>query len=187
MSKQLFIILILPLFIFLTACGNDAINTNTANINTSSSDEANFTSVDPGILKNTRTVEPDFFGEKGEKVVLQNGQVEIAASKIKANIATYFNVDMPSGNTVYFFVVQDKNGIYRAAANACQVCFKAHMGFRHEGDNMICNTCGNAYPLEKIATEKGGCNPGPINPNLQASNGQLVIALPDLAKVENLF
>lgn len=94
---------------------------------------------------------------------------------------------MPNGKTIYFFVIKDRNGIFRAAANACQVCFKTYKGFRQEGDEIVCNNCGNRYPIEKIATEKSGCNPGPINPNLKVRNGQIIINQTDLEKVSDLF
>ena len=52
---------------------------------------------------------------------------------------------------------------------------------------MICNTCGNAYPMEKIATEKGGCNPGPINPNLAIKEDNIIINQSDITQVIDLF
>lgn len=128
-----------------------------------------------------------FDGEKGEKIALENGRVEIEAQILNDGLARYYNVNLSNGDIIYFFVVKDKNGIYRAAANACAVCFGSKLGFRQEGDNMICNTCGNAYPLEKIATEKGGCNPGPINPNLKVENGIITIMESELKEVSGFF
>jgi len=128
-----------------------------------------------------------YFGEKGTSVSLVNGKLSINESDISGNIAHYYNTQLSSGKTVYFFIVKDRTGVYRAAANACQVCFDAKMGFRQEGDYMVCNTCGNKYPLEKIATEKGGCNPGPINPNVPVSNGKLIINEGELLEVANFF
>jgi len=129
----------------------------------------------------------EFIGENGEKVSLIDGQVELDAGVFVDNLAHYYNVEFSDGKTIYFFVVKDKNGVYRAAANACQVCFDARMGFRQEGDFMVCNTCGNKYPLEKIATEKGGCNPGPINPDLKVENGKIIIKQSELEEVAGFF
>jgi len=131
--------------------------------------------------------EIQFFGEKGETVNLENGEVKLTASIFNDNQARFYNILMPSGKTIYFFVLKDKNGIYRAAANACQVCFKTYKGFRQEGDEIVCNNCGNRYPIEKIATEKGGCNPAPINPNLEIKNDKVIIKETDLKEVEGLF
>ncbi len=148
----------------------------------------------------TNTTEPDqsqtlsdvaqtdgFKGERGQKVAIDNEKIELDASLFSDNQAKFFNVQMPLGKTIYFFVVKDKNGIYRAAANACQVCFGTKKGFHQEGNEIVCNNCGNRYPVEKIATEKGGCNPGPINPNLTVQSGKIVINQADLEQIKNLF
>lgn len=131
--------------------------------------------------------EANFLGDKGEKVVLKNGEITLNPSVFNDNQARFFNVKMSDGKIVYFFVVKDKNGIYRAAANACQVCFNARKGFHQEGDEIVCNNCGNRYPIEKIATEKGGCNPGPINPDLEIKNSQIIIKQTDIEQVSGLF
>ncbi len=126
-------------------------------------------------------------GTKGERVVLENGEVKIDTSVFDDSKARFYNIEVSSGKTVYFFIVKDKNGILRAAANECQVCFAAKRGFRQEGDEMVCNNCGNRYPIEKIATEKGGCNPAPINPNLKIVDGGIVIEEEKLDEVSALF
>jgi len=131
--------------------------------------------------------QPQFLGEEGEAVDLMGGQITIITDTLDDYLAHYYHTELPSGKIVYFFIVKDKNGVYRAAANACQVCFGARMGFRQESDFMVCNTCGNKYPLVKIATEKGGCNPGPINPNLEDRNGKIFIEQLDLEQVSNFF
>ncbi len=128
-----------------------------------------------------------FLGEKGENLTLGNGEIKLDSSIFNDNQARFYNVALPDSKIIYFFVVKDKNGIYRAAANACAVCFKTYKGFRQEGDEIVCNNCGNRYPIEKIATEKGGCNPGPINPNLEVENGQIIIKQVDLGQVSDLF
>lgn len=134
-------------------------------------------------------VEPEpveFTGEEGETLSLINEQVEIEPSLFDDTSVIYYNLDL-DGTIIYFFVVKDKNDVYRVAANACQVCADSKMGFRHEGNFMVCNTCGNKYPLEKISTEKGGCNPVPISQDLSVVGGKLIIEKSDLMQVVNYF
>ncbi len=131
--------------------------------------------------------EKAFFGEKGENVFLENGEIKLDASQFNDNQARFYNIKMSGGKIIYFFAVKDKNGIYRAAANACAICFKTYKGFRQEGNEIVCNNCGNRYPIEKIATEKGGCNPGPINPNLSIQSGKIIIEQADIEQVADLF
>lgn len=122
----------------------------------------------------------------GDELTLVNSQVMLDLSGLGAQ-AHFYHVSLPDGGTVYFFVVRDKNGVIHAAANACQVCFSTKRGFHQEDGWMVCNTCGNRYPLEKIATEKGGCNPVPINPNLKVSSGKATLQLADLEPIANYY
>jgi len=128
-----------------------------------------------------------FYGEKETELALRDGNVQLDALPLTDGIAKFYNVKMPSGKTIYFFAVKDQFGTYRAAADACEVCYGERKGFRQEGNQIVCNNCGNSYPLEKIATEKGGCNPGPINPNLKVANGKISITQQELEQVEELF
>lgn len=129
----------------------------------------------------------DFRGERGAELTLENKKVQLSADGLNDGVAKFYNVKMPTGKIIYFFAVKDQFGIYRAAANACEVCYGQRKGFRREGNKIICNNCGNAYPLEKIATEKGGCNPGPINPNLKVINDKINITQAELEQVSDLF
>jgi uncharacterized membrane protein len=129
----------------------------------------------------------DFNGEKGSLVALDSGQFKLDAKSFTDSAAHYYNARLANGKTVYLFVVKDAAGVYHAAANACQVCYAAHMGFRQEGEMMVCNTCGNRYPVNKIATERGGCNPVPINANIQPKDGQLIIKEAELAALAKYF
>lgn len=131
-------------------------------------------------------VKAEFTGEKGEQVEFVNGEIVLDKDIFDDNQAHFYNSQL-NNKTIYFFVVKDKSGIYRAAANACQVCASSMRGFRQEGDFMVCNTCGNKYPLEKIATEKGGCNPVPINPNLEIRDNKVVVQQTDLTSILSFF
>lgn len=128
----------------------------------------------------------EYKGERGETVYLANGLAEIDISDLEKNEVRFFNTDL-SGKKVYFFIARDGEGVYRAAANECQVCFSARTGFRQEGDEIVCNNCGNRYPLNRIATEKGGCNPAPIDPDIKAENGIIRIEAEKLEEISYLF
>ena len=183
-NKKIFsnFLLIISILILISACNKQAIENNNID-KTKKLNQDIPTKTDNESL----VTESNFSGEIGEKLIITNGQVEIEENIINDGLAHFFNTEIPSSKTIYFFVVKDKNGIYRAAANGCRVCFGSRMGFRQTGNNMICNTCGNSYPIEKIATEKGGCNPGPINPNLIVKNGKIIINQSDIEKVADLF
>jgi uncharacterized membrane protein len=135
----------------------------------------------------TNTQEKVFQGTKGDFIQIDDNKITVAASDISDGNAHYFNTKLPDGSPVYFFIVKSPDGNLRAAANGCQVCGPALQGFHQEGDTMVCNTCGNSYPLNKIATEKGGCNPAPINPDLKIENGNITITLAQLNDIKQFF
>jgi uncharacterized membrane protein len=129
----------------------------------------------------------NFRGEKGQFVTMKNSLVTIDAASVSDGKVHYFNTTLKSGDPVYFFIAKSPDGKLRAAANGCQVCGGALQGFRQEGDFMVCNTCGNRYPLNKIATEKGGCNPAPISPDLAVNDGKITLSEPELEAITQYF
>ena len=138
-------------------------------------------------VEDDKSLSQEFIGKQGTSVTLANKQLILEAKALDDDFVHYYNTKLSNGKIIYFFIVKDKSGTYRAAANACQVCFDARMGFNQEGNFMTCNSCGNKYPLDKIATEKGGCNPGPINPNLKVESGKIIINQSELEQVADLF
>jgi len=128
-----------------------------------------------------------FLGTKGEFVALADSQITLPASEISDGKAHFYNTTLPDGDPVYFFAVKSSDGKLRAAANGCQVCGGSLQGFHQEDDFMVCNTCGNKYPLNKIATEKGGCNPAPISPDLEVDGGNISITLAELQDIKQFF
>lgn len=66
--------------------------------------------------------------------------------------------------TVHYFAVLADDGSPHVAVDACDVCYAAKKGYRQEGDQMICNNCGQSFDIEDIGDENqtGGCNPGYI-------------------------
>jgi hypothetical protein len=178
MRKVFLLIILIP---FLVAC------TSNKSATTDSTGNNSFQSSQNKLQNYNSAGSVEFSGTKGEKLVFANQQVNLPVESFDDGQAHYYNVDLDSGKTVYFFVVKDKNGIYRAAANACQVCADSKMGFRQEGDFMVCNTCGNKYPLEKIATEKGGCNPVPISPNVTVEGSNLILDQSEVEQIASYF
>lgn len=139
-------------------------------------------------VTNDTSIDDDFQGEKGTSVKAQNNQVLIDESSVNdGNIHAFNYYSVREGKNIYFFIVQASDGTYRAAANACEVCFAAKTGFNQVGDSIRCENCQNTYEKDVIALEKGGCNPGPIDKNVQVTNGQLVINTADIEAVAYLF
>jgi len=72
-----------------------------------------------------------------------------------------------------FFLVKAGDGTVRTALDACDVCYQQKKGYRQEGNYMICNNCGNRYPISGLGTENktpGGCWPSYLPNTIEGDN-----------------
>lgn len=89
------------------------------------------------------------------------GIISIAINQINDGKAHYFETKV-NGKSIRFFALKSKDGIIRAAFDACDVCYRSKKGYRQDGDFMICNNCGMKFHSTRINVVKGGCNPSPL-------------------------
>lgn len=117
-------------------------------------------------------------------VKASQGQILIPATQVsdgKAHFFTYKN-----GPThVNFFIVRSQDGQTRAALDSCDVCFKGRMGYRQEGDFMVCVKCRQKFHSNLINEVKGGCNPVPLQRAL--IDGKVVIPEDELIQGAAFF
>lgn len=107
-----------------------------------------------------------------------NGKLSIPVAGISDGQAHHFQVKADDGTMVTFFTLKSKDGIIRAAIDACDVCYRSGLGYTQEGDFMVCQNCGQKFASNKINEIKGGCNPAPLNRTIDGSN--LVIDMKDI-------
>lgn len=134
------------------------------------------------------SVNDGFSGDIGVKVSAAEGVVEIDETEVSdGNMHSYNYYSEEAGKNIYFFIVEASDGTYRAAANACEVCHATKKGFTQVGDKIKCNNCGTTYSKDQIALQKGGCNPVPINADVNIVDGVLVLDVSDIEAVADLF
>ena len=107
-----------------------------------------------------------------------NGVLQIPVADISDGKATHFKVKADDGTMVTFFTIKSRDGVIRAAIDACDVCYKAGKGYYQEGDFMVCVNCGQKFASNRINVIKGGCNPAPLNRTIKGAT--LVIAMKDI-------
>lgn len=115
--------------------------------------------------------------EKYSEVKADNGLVQIDINSVSDGEAHFYHMNV-DGKDIKFFVVKAKDGVIRAAFDACDVCFPQKKGYRQEGDNMVCNNCGQQFNTAQINEVRGGCNPSPLERT--ESNGKVVIKVSDI-------
>jgi uncharacterized membrane protein len=111
-------------------------------------------------------------------------EVRIPSSDINDGQAYYYEYDS-GGKEIRYFVLKSSDGVFRAAFDACDVCFQEKRGYRQEGDDMVCNNCGQRFPSTKINVIKGGCNPAPLTRTDEGS--ELVIKTSDIEAGRKYF
>ena len=104
--------------------------------------------------------------------------VQIPLSDVSDGKAKFYNYTLADNQKVSFFVVKSSDGIIRAAFNACDVCYEHRRGYRQEGNDMVCNNCGQHFPSDRVNEVKGGCNPAPLERKVEGDH--LMIKASDL-------
>jgi uncharacterized membrane protein len=89
------------------------------------------------------------------------------------------------GVTIKYFILKSSDGIIRAAFDACDVCWPAGKGYYQSGDVMVCRNCGRKFPSVRVNEVKGGCNPAPLNRNIE--NNKVVIKTNDILDGKQYF
>lgn len=106
------------------------------------------------------------------------GDVTFAAAQFDDGVARFFTHTAPGGRQVKFFVMKSSDGVIRAAFDACDTCWEDRLGYRQEGDVMVCRKCNRSFASTDINVLQGGCNPAPID--RRVVNGRVVLSAASL-------
>ncbi len=117
-------------------------------------------------------------------VKAENGDITVPLGSLQGNTASYF-VYNAGGKEVKFLVLRAADGTIRAALDACQACYHAKLGYRQNGDVLVCNNCGMGFKSTDVGHITGGCSPIPLR-NSQDS-AKLVVKAKDLEEGVKYF
>jgi len=132
----------------------------------------------------------DFFKKSPAEIAKAAGVVETADAvriplkALDSGKALFLSLES-GGRQYYYFALKSRDGAYRAALDACDVCFQSNRGYRQQGDLMVCNNCGQTFPSNRVAEIKGGCNPHPLARRIEGQ--YLVIGKADIVAREDYF
>jgi uncharacterized membrane protein len=121
---------------------------------------------------------------KAGGVVETSDAVRIPLKTLDSGKALFLSMES-EGRQLYYFALKSPDGKYRAALDTCDVCFRTNRGYRQEGDQMVCNNCGQKFACDKIGEVKGGCNPHPLAHKEEA--GVMVIRKADIVAGKEYF
>jgi uncharacterized membrane protein len=121
---------------------------------------------------------------KAAGVVETADAVKIPLKALDSGQAFFLSLES-DGRQLYYFALKSRDGVYRAALDACDVCYRTNRGYRQEGDLMVCNKCRQSFPSNRIGEIKGGCNPHPLARGIEGQD--LVIRKADILAREDYF
>ena len=104
-------------------------------------------------------------------LVAQNGEVRVPLSQLMDTSLHYYTAEVNQAD-LRFLVIHKSSGDYATALDACQIC--GAVGYRQEGQNVICRNCGAAIYIPSIG-QSGGCNPIAVKSRVE--NGEVVVDL----------
>lgn len=108
----------------------------------------------------------------------ESNDLVIQASQIHSD-ASFFDYDA-GGITVQVFAVQASDGTIRLALNTCQVCNGSpYAYFEQDGDDFVCQNCGNRFASTQIGSAGNGCSPVPIPESSYTIQGDSIIIASD--------
>ena len=111
----------------------------------------------------------------------------IPVSEISST-ATYYPVEV-EGTAMEVVAVKAPDGSIRTAFNTCEVCYDSGRGYYvQEGDVLVCQNCGNRFPMNRVEVEAGGCNPWPIfDQNKTVTEESITISSDFLKESKQIF
>jgi hypothetical protein len=104
-------------------------------------------------------------------VMAENGDIRIPMNSVEDGNAHFFSY-ATGGKTVTFVVMKAADGSIRTAFDACVACNHAKLGYRQEGNYLVCNNCGMGFAPAEVGQQTGGCNPIPVQ---KAMDGQMLV------------
>jgi len=117
----------------------------------------------------------------------QSGDITITKSEVTE---TAKFIPYKVGNTdMEIIALKASDGTIRTAFNTCQVCYDSGRGYYvQEGDELVCQNCGNRFKADQVEVIKGGCNPVPITTENKTDDGTTITIAKDfLEQNEALF
>jgi hypothetical protein len=120
----------------------------------------------------------------GGELPVRDGAVRLPVSLFDDGKARWYTFP-GHGKEIQFFVLKSNDGVVRAAFNACDVCYLSKKGYSQEGDEMVCNNCGQRFPSHRINEVRGGCNPSPLDRTIEGD--EVVIQVRDILAGSSYF
>jgi nitrite reductase/ring-hydroxylating ferredoxin subunit len=112
-------------------------------------------------------------------------EIAVPLTDLKDGHARFFKYTAADNTDLRFFAIRSSDGVYRAALDACDVCYRAKKGYVQDGDDMVCKKCGQRFHSALVNDFTGGCNPVAIARNVVGD--KLIIKTSELESRKAFF
>lgn len=99
----------------------------------------------------------------------ERGQVRIDVADLGPSQVRFYRFLNSGNQEVLFLVGRDSTGTIQVGFDAAETHYKRRLGFRHEGDWLVDNTCDTAVRLEEVNGSRGGCRPVPVRHRVEGN------------------
>ncbi|MEJ5375715.1 MAG: DUF2318 domain-containing protein [bacterium] len=124
-------------------------------------------------------------GDSSSSPQVKGDQWRLSIKDFQEGKARHFHYRLADNTTVRFFLIKTSDGTFRAALDACDVCWPQGKGYVQDGNYMVCKNCGRTFRNQDIGLYRGGCNPHPLQSRLEGK--ELVIELKELQEGARYF
>ena len=122
--------------------------------------------------------------EGAVEATLADGNLQVAQASLGDQVA-FIDYDS-NGTAMQVMLYKDADGTVHGALNTCQVCAGSpYAYFEQEGNEVVCQNCGNHFAVEAIGDVHGGCNPVPLE--LSEDGDQVLIETESLDEQADAF
>lgn len=108
-----------------------------------------------------------------------------STTAFQPGVSRHFSMKTVDGRTIRYFVVKGVDGKFRAALDACEVCYPANLGYAQQGQDMVCRNCGRHFPIQEVGLIHGGCNPVPLK--FREDGDRILVGKADLTAGQKYF
>lgn len=146
----------------LTGCGSK---------NTETTQESDIIQNESESVKTTEDTTNGGSTEGTVEVTLADGNLQVALASLGDQVA-FIDYDS-NGTAMQVMLYKNADGTVHGALNTCQVCAGSpYAYFEQEGNEVVCQNCGNHFAVDAIGDVHGGCNPVPLE---HSENGDQVL------------
>lgn len=126
--------------------------------------------------------------DSGDVQVIQSGESLVIPIDEVTETVQFYPIEV-DGTEMEVIAVKDSSGNIRTAFNTCQICFSSGRGYYvQDGDQIVCQNCGNRFSVDQIEVEVGGCNPYPIfDENKTVTDESILISYDFLKETTGVF